>query len=256
MAVQIGSTKLSSQLQNQLESWRKSILSQEKGSFSPVSWFTELFPQKKTDGPLSDGSTKSTTKKLTLPFGRDTSDLTYWDDALEPIVRGIARDYARILDKVYPSHNYSYHVSNMKFCFGNVEKLGFREEIGNNVLVYGIGGQSNGNSVIGINRPHIERLINRYYGYYGCYYLTEYSSYKKDPKIGSISTSSFWIWIMTVVCHELAHVFQFIQINATGHSDDGHGPIFQHHYKVLREMWVNPYLKEEKQILYEQLQVA
>lgn len=63
---------------------------------------------------------------------------------------------------------------------------------------------------------------------------TEYSSFEKDPIIGSIYTVDKLVVLDCVIAHEVAHaVVHFLDI------DDVHGPNWKHWYRIFREKFIN-----------------
>lgn len=231
--------KPNSPLHDQLISSLKFGRNQEKESRSLVSWFTEWFPQKKIGGLSSGGSTHMETEILTFPFGKNTSDLEWWKDNLEYIVRRIAKDHATVYDKIYPTHNYVYHISTLKFYFEDLNKYSWFNKTPD-CLVLGQGGYINRAPLVALHVPAIEYKLKGF-----VYILEEMGNYKNNKDIGSFATSSPWAFIMALVCHELAHVFQVLYNVCTGYTDSDHGVVFQSHYKLLRNKYVNPVLSQE-----------
>lgn len=152
----------------------------------------------------------------------------------------MAADHARIMDKIYTTHNYYYHVSNLKIYFEDLSK---HEWFTNcpGYMTLGQGGFINGSPLLAIHTPAVQTKIGSI-----VYSFQEAGNYRKDNEIGDFVTGSPWAFIMALVCHELAHVFQILYSICSGIPDSsGHGAVFQSQYRLLRNKYVNPVLLEE-----------
>ena len=101
------------------------------------------------------------------------------------------------------------------------------------------GGSSHG-------RGYINLAVYKYVDMMGQSF-NEYSSFAKDPEIGSVPMGPVQNALMALVLHEMAHVFEYKGTNemrksfgaADGNVQRGHGTIWKNIYRVLRNKYLN-----------------
>jgi len=225
---------------------QKYTQSRAKESHSLASWFIKSSIQLAIDGQSSDGSTIAPIKTITHPCGKNTSDKQYWKDNIERICRFIAEDYANILDiKSNHIYNYSYFIKDeLSFSYGKIidnktiSKLHEKDS-----MIIGCAGRIDSSYLIFINEECINKDLSQY-----VFKLEEMGSdYKKDTEIGNLITLNPLIYILSILCHEIAHIFQKLEYYLHIVEEDvsqGHGLLFQNHYRKLRNKFVNPYINK------------
>lgn len=101
------------------------------------------------------------------------------------------------------------------------------------------GGSSHG-------RGYINLAVYKYVDMMGQSF-NEYSSFAKDPEIGSVPMGPVQNALMALVLHEMAHVFEYKGTNemrksfgaADGNVQRGHGTIWKNIYRALRNKYLN-----------------
>lgn len=72
--------------------------------------------------------------------------------------------------------------------------------------------------------------------------FTEYASFDKDKFIGGFSHKDFWLPLKAVICHEITHAWI---ANCIAKKVQPHGSEWKHHYRYLREKFINPYIDKK-----------
>lgn len=73
----------------------------------------------------------------------------------------------------------------------------------------------------------------------------EYSSFSSDTMIGSIKTTNWRLICMCLSCHEQSHAaLSYLDKN----NKEGHGNRWKDMYRVLRNKFVNPFLKKKFEV--------
>lgn len=80
------------------------------------------------------------------------------------------------------------------------------------------------------------------------YYSHEYKSFDNDPEIGGIYSRNKWHRLEMVILHEIAHALQFYSYKINNYRCKPHGPAFKNFYRRLRNIHLNPFLEDQKEL--------
>ena len=80
------------------------------------------------------------------------------------------------------------------------------------------------------------------------YYVREYASFNKDEEIGGFYSQNQWHQLEMVILHEIAHALQYYSYKLNKFRCKPHGPTFKNFYRRLRNVFLNPYLPEQKEL--------
>ena len=80
------------------------------------------------------------------------------------------------------------------------------------------------------------------------YYVREYASFNKDEEIGGFYSKNQWHQLEMVILHEIAHALQYYSYKLNKFRCKPHGPTFKNFYRRLRNVFLNPYLPEQKEL--------
>ena len=80
------------------------------------------------------------------------------------------------------------------------------------------------------------------------YYVKEYASFNKDEEIGGFYSQNQWHQLEMVILHEIAHALQYYSYKLNKFRCKPHGPTFKNFYRRLRNVFLNPYLPEQKEL--------
>ena len=80
------------------------------------------------------------------------------------------------------------------------------------------------------------------------YYVREYASFNKDEEIGGFYSQNQWHQLEMVILHEIAHALQYYSYKLNKFRCKPHGPTFKNFYRRLRNVFLNPYLPDQKQL--------
>ena len=80
------------------------------------------------------------------------------------------------------------------------------------------------------------------------YYSNEYKSFDNDPEIGGFYSRNKWHRIEMVVIHEIAHALQYYSYKLNNYRCKPHGPAFKNFYRRLRNIHLNPFLEDQKEL--------
>ena len=80
------------------------------------------------------------------------------------------------------------------------------------------------------------------------YYVKEYASFNKDEEIGGFYSQNQWHQLEMVILHEIAHALQYYSYKLNKFRCKPHGPTFKNFYRRLRNVFLNPYLPDQKQL--------
>ena len=80
------------------------------------------------------------------------------------------------------------------------------------------------------------------------YYVREYASFNKDEEIGGFYSQNQWHQLEMVILHEIAHPLQYYSYKLNKFRCKPHGPTFKNFYRRLRNVFLNPYLPDQKQL--------
>ena len=80
------------------------------------------------------------------------------------------------------------------------------------------------------------------------YYVREYASFHKDEEIGGFYSQNQWHQLEMVILHEIAHALQYYSYKLNKFRCKPHGPTFKNFYRRLRNVFLNPYLPDQKQL--------
>jgi len=97
--------------------------------------------------------------------------------------------------------------------------------------------------------PGINIAINHLIPTYGIYRAYEYKSFDADPVIGGFYSDNVEDRLIMVIAHEMAHAIQrwheyYCQIPYS----KPHGVEFKKYYAILRQVYVNPNLKDQTKL--------
>ena len=80
------------------------------------------------------------------------------------------------------------------------------------------------------------------------YYVREYASFNKDEEIGGFYSQNQWHQLEMVILHEIAQALQYYSYKLNKFRCKPHGPTFKNFYRRLRNVFLNPYLPDQKQL--------
>ena len=80
------------------------------------------------------------------------------------------------------------------------------------------------------------------------YHVQEYASFNKDEEIGGFYSQNQWHQLEMVILHEIAHALQYYSYKLNKFRCKPHGPTFKNFYRRLRNVFLNPYLPEQKEL--------
>lgn len=80
------------------------------------------------------------------------------------------------------------------------------------------------------------------------YEVKEYASFTKDEEIGGFYSQNQWHQIEMVILHEIAHALQYYSYKLNNFRCKPHGPTFKNFYRRLRNVFLNPYLPDQKEL--------
>ena len=80
------------------------------------------------------------------------------------------------------------------------------------------------------------------------YYVREYASFNKDEEIGGFYSQNQWHQLEMVILHEIAHALQYYSYKLNKFRCKPHGPTFKNFYRRLRNVFLTPYLPDQKQL--------
>jgi len=80
------------------------------------------------------------------------------------------------------------------------------------------------------------------------YYSNEYASFDKDPEIGGFYSRNKWHRLEMVILHEIAHALQYYSYRLNNYRCKPHGPAFKNFYRRLRNIHLNPFLEDQKEL--------
>lgn len=80
------------------------------------------------------------------------------------------------------------------------------------------------------------------------YYSQEYKSFDNDPEIGGIYSRNRWHRLEMVILHEIAHALQYYSYKVNNYRCKPHGPAFKNFYRRLRNIHLNPFLEDQKEL--------
>ena len=80
------------------------------------------------------------------------------------------------------------------------------------------------------------------------YYVREYASFNKDEEIGGFYSQNQWHQLEMVILHEIAHALQYYSYKLNKFRCKPHGPTFKNFYRRLRNVFLKPYLPDQKQL--------
>ncbi len=80
------------------------------------------------------------------------------------------------------------------------------------------------------------------------YYSNEYKSFDKDPEIGGFYSRNKYHRLEMVILHEIAHALQYYSYRVNNYRCKPHGPAFKNFYRRLRNIHLNPFLENQKEL--------
>lgn len=80
------------------------------------------------------------------------------------------------------------------------------------------------------------------------YYSSEYKSFDKDPEIGGFYSRNKYHKLEMVILHEIAHALQYYSYRLNKYRCKPHGPAFKNFYRRLRNIHLNPFLENQKEL--------